>query len=215
MVKDGIFLGESRSTFASLLSEMNLFEKSEAVKEVFRQLESESRQFQTDGGLACVSGCGFCCANPKIPASPLEFLPLAFDLYEKGVAEDVANRLALQDELEICVLYRSQSEDQTKGFCGNYGGRGLICRLFGASARKNKYGQKELITCKVLKTNKPQDYADATSRINSGLDIPMAMAFYTRLYDVDESLTTQYPINQAILVALELVLRFKFYEEAG
>ncbi|MBN7810047.1 YkgJ family cysteine cluster protein [Algoriphagus sp. H41] len=194
---------------------MNLFEKSEAVKEVFRQLESESSQFQTEGGLSCLSGCGYCCANPKIPASPLEFLPLAFDLHEKGIAEDIANQLALQDQLENCIVYRPKAEDHTKGFCGSYAGRGLICRLFGASARKTKYGQKELITCRILKKDDPEAFAAANARINADLDVPMATAFYTRLHDVDESLTTQYPINQAILIALELVLRFKFYEEAG
>lgn len=193
---------------------MNLFEKSEAVKEVFQQLATESQQFHEEGGMACVSGCGFCCANPQVPASPLEFLPLAFDLYEKGLAEDIANQLALQDELGNCIVYRSKKDDETQGFCGSYASRGLICRLFGASARKSKYGQKELITCKVLKEQKPEEFAMVNSRINSGLEIPMATAFYTRLYDVDESLNTQYPINQAILIALELVLRFKFYEEA-
>lgn len=193
---------------------MNLFEKSEAVKEVFLELESETRQFHAESGMGCISGCGFCCANPEVPASPLEFLPLAFDLYDKGIAEDVANQLSLEDVPGNCIVYRSNKEDVTKGFCGNYANRGLICRLFGASARKTKYGQKDLITCKILKTQKSETFSKATLRINSDLEIPMAMAYYTRLKDVDESLTNQYPVNQAILMALELVLRFKFYEEA-
>ena len=191
---------------------MNLFEKSEAVKEVFRELEEESRQFHAEAGMGCISGCGFCCANPEVPASPLEFLPLAFDLYEKGIAEEVANQLSLEDQPGNCIVYRSQKEDVTKGFCGNYMNRGLICRLFGASARKTKYGQKDLITCKILKEQKSEAFSKAISRINSDMEIPMATAYYTRLKDVDESLTHQYPVNQAILMALELVLRFKFYE---
>lgn len=193
---------------------MNLFEKSEAVKEVFRELEEESRQFHAEAGMGCISGCGFCCANPEVPASPLEFLPLAFDLYEKGIAEEVANQLSLEDQPGNCIVYRSQKEDVTKGFCGNYMNRGLICRLFGASARKTKYGQKDLITCKILKEQKSEAFSKAISRINSDMEIPMATAYYTRLKDVDESLTHQYPVNQAILMALELVLRFKFYEGA-
>lgn len=193
---------------------MNLFEKSEAVKEVFRELEEESRQFHAEAGMGCISGCGFCCANPEVPASPLEFLPLAFDLYEKGIAEEVANQLSLEDHLGNCIVYRSQKEDVTKGFCGNYLNRGLICRLFGASARKTKYGQKDLITCKILKEQKSEAFSKAISRINLDMEIPMATAYYTRLKDVDESLTHQYPVNQAILMALELILRFKFYEGA-
>lgn len=193
---------------------MNLFEKSEAVKVVFQELEAESRQFHAEAGMGCISGCGFCCANPEVPASPLEFLPLAFDLYQKGIAEEVANQLSLADQLGNCIVYRSQKEDVTKGFCGNYSNRGLICRLFGASARKTKYGQKDLITCKILKEQKSEAFLAATTRINSDMEIPMATAYYTRLKDVDESLTNQYPVNQAILMALELVLRFKFYEGA-
>lgn len=194
---------------------MNLFEKSQAVKEVFHELEAESRQFHSEAGMGCISGCGFCCANPEVPATPLEFLPLAFDLYEKGIAEEIANQLSLQDTPGNCIVYRSQKEDVTKGFCGNYANRGLICRLFGASARKNKYGQKDLITCKILKEQKSDAFLATSSRINSDLEIPMATAYYTRLKDVDESLCNQYPVNQAILMALELVLRFKFYEDAG
>ena len=193
---------------------MNLFEKSEAVRELFQVLEDESRQFHAESGMGCVSGCRFCCANPEIPASPLEFLPLAFDLYEKGIAEEIANQLALQDQLGNCIVYRSQKDDSTKGYCGNYSNRGLICRLFGASARKTKYGQKDLITCKILKAEKQEAFSLTSSRINLNLEIPIAAAYYTRLADVDQSLANQYPVNQAILMALELVLRFKFYEEA-
>lgn len=193
---------------------MNLFEKSEAVRELFQVLEDESRQFHAESGMGCVSGCGFCCANPEIPASPLEFLPLAFDLYEKGIAEEIANQLALQDQLGNCIVYRSQKDDSTKGYCGNYSNRGLICRLFGASARKTKYGQKDLITCKILKAEKQEAFSLTSSRINLNMEIPIAAAYYTRLADVDQSLANQYPVNQAILMALELVLRFKFYEEA-
>lgn len=192
---------------------MNLFEKSQAVKQVFQELEEEAKQFHAEAGMGCISGCGFCCANPEVPATPLEFLPLAFDLYEKGLAEEIANQLAKEEKLGNCIVYRSQKEDVTKGYCGNYTNRGLICRLFGASARRNKHGQKELITCKILKEQKAEAYQIAASRINSDLEIPNASAYYTRLRDVDEGLSEQYPVNQAILMALELVLRFKFYQE--
>ncbi len=193
---------------------MNLLEKSKAVEEIFQELEQESRQFHEQAGMGCLTGCGFCCANPEVPASPLEFLPLAFDLYEKGIADDIANQLANQENPGICVVYRSNPTDVTKGFCGNYSKRGLICRLFGASARKNnKTGLKELITCKILKAEKAAEFQSVTARINSDMQIPLAPAFYTRIKDIDEALTNQYPVNQAILMALELVLRYKFYQE--
>jgi hypothetical protein len=90
----------------------------------------------------------------------------------------------------------------------------LICRVFGASARKNtKTNQKELITCKLLKSERPAAFQEVSTRINTDLDIPLAPAYYTRLKDIDEVLTALQPVNEAILLALELVLRYRFYEE--
>jgi len=192
---------------------MNLVEKSQATLEVFRELESETNQFVSESGLGCVSGCGFCCANPKVPASPLEFLPMAFDLYDKGLAESTLALLESKDEGDSCVMYKSQSEDGRKGYCGNHSKRGMICRLFSASARKTKYGKKDLIICKVLKEEKQADFLSTTERINKDMDIPLATAFYSRLDEIDQSLCQQFTINEAIAFALELVLRYKFYEE--
>lgn len=193
---------------------MNLVEKSQLVVALFKELEEESKTFQREGGMGCISGCGFCCANPKIPASPLEFLPLAFNLYDKGLAEEIANQLAMEETPGNCIVYRSQKEDEKKGFCGNYQYRGLICRLFGTSIRKNnKTGLKELITCKILKEQKAENFIKVNEKINSGMEVPFAPAWYTQLNEIDENLSKQYPINQAILMALELVLRYKFYQE--
>jgi Fe-S-cluster containining protein len=195
---------------------MNLLEKSMAIEAIFQELEEESRQFHKEAGMGCISGCGFCCANPEVPASPLEFLPLAFDLYEKGLADELASLLSAQlsdrKDSGICVVYRALSEDSSKGFCGNYSKRGLICRLFGASARKNnKTGLNELITCKILKSEKKELFQLSSERINRDMEIPIAPAYYTRIKDIDEALTQQYPVNKAILLALELVLRYYYY----
>ena len=198
------------------LLKMNLFEKALAVEVLFVELEEQSKQFHEEAGMGCISGCGFCCSNPEVPASALEFLPLAFDLYEKGIAEELAAQLAEGKSKGVCVVYRAQSADLSKGFCGNYTKRGLICRVFGASARKNnKTNQNELITCKLLKAAHPDAFQNVTLRINADLDIPLAPAYYTRLKDIDEVLSALHPVNEAILLALELVLRFQYYETEG
>ena len=69
-----------------------------------------------------------------------------------------------------------------------------------------------MITCKILKEKHREDFLEATRRINQGLDIPIATGWYTRLEDIDSNLSRQFPINQAILMALESVLRFEFYQ---
>ncbi|MEB2783300.1 YkgJ family cysteine cluster protein [Algoriphagus persicinus] len=192
---------------------MNLEEKSLAALDIFGELESETRQFVSESGLGCMPGCGFCCANPKVPASPLEFLPLAFDLYAKGLAESTLALLENKEEGDSCVMYKSLSEDGKMGFCANHSKRGMICRLFATSARKTKYGKKDLIICKVLKEEKPAQFLEVSRRINLDLEIPLATAFYSRLAEIDESLCQQFNINEAITFALELVLRYKFYQE--
>jgi len=194
---------------------MTLLEKSQAVEALFYDLEVEASRFHQEGGMGCISGCGFCCSNPEVPATALEFLPLAFDLHQKGLAEALAEELSTaSSQWGVCKVYRAQSEDLSKGFCGNYTKRGLICRIFGASARKNnKTGRKELITCKLLKEERSAQFQVLSSRINEDLDMPLAPAYYTRLKDIDEALSVQYPVNQAIFMALELVLRDAFYQQ--
>jgi len=192
---------------------LNLEEKSLAVLEVFKVLEEEAKQFTSESGLSCITGCGACCANPKISASPLEFLPLAFDFYYKGIAESILLLLESDEENSNCIVYRANSPDTKMGYCTNYKSRGMICRLFAASARKNKYGLKDIIICKTLKEGKPEAFRESTKRINNELPIPNASKFYMFLDEIDESLTQHMPINKAITFSLELVLRYKFYEE--
>lgn len=201
-------------TFANYLDiSLNLEEKSLAVLKVFKALEEEARQFTSESGLGCVTGCGACCANPQIPASPLEFLPLAFDFYYKGIAESILMLLESDEENSNCIVYRANLSDSKSGYCTNYLSRGMICRLFGASARKNKYGLKDIIICKILKEKKNEAFQETTLRINKDLPIPNASKFYMFLDEIDDSLTQQMPINKAIAFSLELVLRYKFYEE--
>ncbi|NBP70080.1 MAG: YkgJ family cysteine cluster protein, partial [Cytophagia bacterium] len=65
---------------------MRLDEKVKAVAEVFTKLDAEIAAFQQNTKLHCKMGCGKCCFKPDIEATPLEFLPFAFDLYQKDQA---------------------------------------------------------------------------------------------------------------------------------
>ncbi len=192
---------------------MNLSQKSEAVALLFDQLGQESKQFAAESGLGCISGCGACCANPQVSASPLEFLPLAFDFYSKGLSDTILTFLDSEEESKSCIVYRAHSEDGKNGYCTNYAKRGLICRLFAASARKNKYGAKDLIICKKLKEEKAEKFAETTLRINSDLVVPNASNYYQQIEEIDSALAQQYPINTAIRLAMETVLRYKYYQE--
>ena len=193
---------------------MNLREKSLEVRQVFTELDIEIKAFMEQSQLSCVSGCGACCANPNVHASVLEFLPLAFDLYEKGKAQKALELLDEVGEDANCIIYKSFSEDGKSGFCSDYANRGMICRLFGSAARRNKEGKKELITCKIIKEQKAELYQRTALAIKEGAAVPSSGDAYSKLYNIDFLLTQeQFPINIAIRKALQTVLTYMYYTE--
>jgi Fe-S-cluster containining protein len=195
---------------------MNLLEKSLKVREVFDELQLETDRFISQSKVSCIQGCGLCCTNPKVSASVIEFLPLAFDLYYKGKAEEFLSLVAAATEDSYCVILKKMSVDADAGQCSDYQNRGLICRLFASSARKNKAGEKELLICKKIKEHKKEAYEAATVAINQGLDVPLSADYYTRLYNIDFNLTQeQLPINVAMRKAIEEVLRHFWYMDEG
>lgn len=184
---------------------MTIEEKVSRVESVFKQLDEEINAFQSATGIHCKFGCGKCCFKSDIEATPLEFLPFALHLYKEGRAEEWHEKLS-QSEEQLCMILNPTQAGA--GLCTEYRHRGLICRLFGYSARTNKYNEKELVTCNIIKTEQPNEYKAATER----KDIPVMSQFYMQLHSIDADLTTEfYPINKAIRKAIECVLHYYAY----
>lgn len=187
---------------------MTLEEKATAVYEVFKKLDGQITTFQSNTTLHCKWGCGKCCFKPDIEATILEFLPFAFDLYKKKQAEDWWNNLRDNPDPICAILNTNQSG---AGLCSVYEYRGLICRLFGYSARTNKYSKLELITCRIIKSEQEQAYTHASTKLDE-LDIPVMSNYYRQLHAIDADLTASfYPINIAIRKAIETVLHYYAY----
>ncbi|MEK6783212.1 MAG: YkgJ family cysteine cluster protein [Bacteroidota bacterium] len=186
-----------------------LLEKIRAVEEVFMKLDGEIKAFQESSTLQCKMGCGKCCFKPDIEATILEFLPFAHYLYKAGKANEWLDRLNASDSSICHILNPSQPG---AGLCSEYQYRGLICRLFGYSARTNKYGEKELITCQIIKTEQVEAYQNIESKIAMGEHVPVMNQFYMQLHAIDFELTRDfYPINKAIQISIESVLHYYAY----
>lgn len=184
-------------------------EKVREVEAVFQKLDAEIARFQSATGMHCKFGCGKCCFKPDIEATPLEFLPFALHLYREGLAEEWHDKLATSEESICHILNPTQSG---AGLCTEYKHRGLICRLFGYSARTNKYDEKELVTCNIIKTEEPAEYEKGVELVKRGEEIPVMSNYYMQLHSIDPDLTTQfYPINVAIRKAIENVLHYFAY----
>lgn len=187
----------------------SLQEKVKSVEAVFEKLDGEISKFQSATALHCQFGCGRCCYKPDIEATVLEFLPFAFHLYQSNQAEEWYTRLR-ETDAEICLILNPTQSG--KGLCSQYSYRGLICRLFGYSARTNKYGKRELVTCQTIKTEQASAFAEAEKKIQAGLDVPVMNEFYLQLASIDFDLSRNfYPINVAIRKAVEAVLHYYAY----
>jgi Fe-S-cluster containining protein len=188
---------------------MSIEEKVNEVAAVFDTLDKEIEGFRSSTGLHCKFGCGKCCLKPDIEVTLLEFLPFALHLYQTNQIENWHEKLS-ENESPICLIL---DQNQTgAGLCSQYKYRGLICRLFGYSARTTKYGQKELVTCQIIKTEQADKYQLANKLVSDGHAVPVMSNYYMLLRNIDPDLSTTFlPINQAIKAAIEKVLSYYAY----
>ncbi len=187
---------------------MDLIEKVRAVETVFGELDNAISAFQTHSTLHCKAGCGKCCFKPDIEATILEFLPLAHYLYQHDLAHEWLDKVSPDGGL-CPVLDPMQSG---VGLCSQYTHRGLICRLFGYSARLNKYGKKELITCQIIKTEQAEAFDLAQKKLDDDTMVPVMSHYYMQLHAIDAELARNfYPIRIAVRKAIETVLHYYAY----
>lgn len=191
---------------------MSIVRRVRSIERLFGLLEVEITTFRSETGLHCVSGCGHCCTKPDIDATPLEFLPFAYHLFVQGKAQETLEKLAEEDP-SICIIYTPLSaEDKSKGTCSEYPYRGLICRLFGYGASRDKFGQLRLATCKIIKEQQAENYEDTVTKIKDGLYVPIFSDYYKKLSQIDFRMgNTFVPINKAIKLAIEEVLSYYAY----
>jgi Fe-S-cluster containining protein len=196
-------------TFAKIQT-VSLSQKVQAVEDAFALLNQEMSDFKEWSSLSCLLGCGRCCQKPDIEATILEFLPFAYHLFLFNEAEKWLEKLENHTD-PICVLFEA-NQLPGSGICTHYSYRGLICRLFGFSARLNKYGKREFVGCKPIKAEAPEAYAATVEKVANGASTPIMSHHYMRLFAIDPELSRKfYPINEAIRRAIETVLQYHHY----
>lgn len=186
-----------------------MLDKVREVEEVFKLLDADIASFQSRTSLHCAWGCGKCCFKPDIEATALEFLPFAHHLYTLGVAYEWYEKLRDTNPAHCLILNPTQAG---AGLCSQYQYRGLICRLFGYSARTNKYGGRELVTCQIIKSEQKENYEAAEAGIANGEAVPVMNQYYMRLHAIDPVLAKEFfPVNEAIRRAIEVILHYYAY----
>ena len=129
-----------------------------------------------------------------------EMLPLAQELFRRGEAYQVLERLINDGDTGMCIFFIPDSFVSLNGRCRYYSYRPTVCRLFGFAARKNKRGILEAAFCKHQKELSPALVAAAENVISRGVNPPDYTHFSIRFSALDGKLM---PINRAIHMAVE------------
>lgn len=180
-------------------------ELAKLVQSIYSESGSSFNNFQTSSGFKCIEGCGRCCLNPDVSASMLEMLPMALELIDSGMADEVYSRLS--ENLPSCIFYKFTSPDGLKGHCTSYLNRPSICRSFGAGVRISKTGQKDWVICKHIKQNVPELLESVDKNT-----APIIGTFASQVASLDHTLGSKlYPINIALKLMLEKLFLLSSY----
>jgi uncharacterized protein len=173
----------------------------------YDEMASLFSHFQQSSGLHCISGCGACCQQPTIEASPFEMLPIAFALYDQGMADETLEQLQVH-QTPSCFFYHSHSADGSKGQCQIYAQRPTLCRVFGIGSLLDKNAAVKLSVCRFIKQAHPELLNALDPRLAPRIDHWKQKA---RLLS-DELSSQDMPINQALKMALEKLTMLAYYE---
>lgn len=193
----------------------DLKDKITRVMLVYADLDEQISQFQNESGINCLKDCGQCCENPAVETTVLEMLPLAFSLWRTDKALLGLESAEKTNRLGRCVFYQPDPRVPGNGRCGCYSFRPLICRLFGFSAVPDKNRRSVWVTCPRIKNEYAQTVKKVQEKIDGVFFIPIMNSYSTKILGVNPSLGTgQFPINEAIAVAIETVgLVLKYNKE--
>ncbi|MGB9701039.1 MAG: YkgJ family cysteine cluster protein [Thermodesulfobacteriota bacterium] len=172
------------------------------ILRIYAQIDRKVATFQMTTGIKCPPGCGQCCASAKVKVTPLEFIPLAQHLFQRGET-DAWWPYLIENQEGTCIFYQEDLPKFKNGHCRVYPWRAATCRLYGFGVKQNKYGTLEPITCHFLK-NDFYKAIEHLGRNNAEALCPSYDSFMIQIAALDQNLgRIPLPVNQAIAKALE------------
>ncbi len=176
------------------------------IEALFIEVDQASKNFQSLTGIKCPEGCGECCGNSRVETTIIEMLPLALELWSRNTAEYWMARIHEAPDDSKCAFYKTQSGSSPSGRCAIYRQRPLICRLFGFFTVRNKYGKYVFGSCRIIKREYPETYANAVRMLDETNHPSVCTDYSIRIIGMDSMLGSRMlPINRAALLALEKI----------
>ena len=137
-----------------------------AVDSLYNDIDSDQKLWKTKSPMYCPDGCGSCCVHFEPEVYEAEALYLAAWMLEHQ--SERADRIAEAADSEAfaggdgCFLFDPDSPYH----CTVYGGRCLICRLFGFSGDHGKDGAIRWKPCKYMQLSRTA--TDGTFDVQTG-----------------------------------------------
>lgn len=181
-----------------------MLDKIRKVERIFKLLDKETEKFGQLTGIKCLNNCNLCCMKKGLETNVLEFLPFANYLVKNNLHEAALE--LLETDPEFCInLDMNQLPGKAAG-CSMYEHRGLICRLFGSSAHRDKNHKLAVYSCSYMKAEYPAEFKLTNERINTCMKMPVVTDYYYQIFFIDSQLANDYnPINVSIRKAIERV----------
>jgi hypothetical protein len=180
---------------------MQVAKNVKAIERLFILIDEAGKVFLDGVEIRCPIGCDKCCHGKNITASPLEYLPYSYHLFNEGILEE--KFWEYKDAPKDTCFLLDKDTTTLKGRCGNYAFRGFECRLFGNAASVLKTGEKSFSGCRILKDQITNEGAFQSHLQKTA---PVYAEFYMNLRAVDNNYGgLLYPINEAILKSMEIV----------
>jgi len=196
-----------------------MIEKNERIEDLIHELknildaaESQFLSFQAESGLPCPSTCGDCCYYPDISCYPFELYPLAYQILKNENVDDWIKRLD-QHSSSTCVLLQQTNPELKIGKCGAYAYRPFVCRAFGVSGLRDKFGQMKLSICKKLKMLHQHFMAQDNAHEELSKRAPEIRLYLEKMRATSMDYSQELmPLNSALKVAIEKVALWHHFQ---
>ena len=133
----------------------------DSLGEIYADIESRQEAWKSASSFSCLGGCGDCCRHFEPDLLESEALYLAAWIIENDfpLAKELmeGSHVSLNNE-DGCILFNPDSPYH----CTVYGGRCLICRLFGYSGEFDKEGKRRWRPCRFYPEDKLSPFEHRT-----------------------------------------------------
>jgi len=193
----------------------------EALDAVYRDIDFAQADWKAASPFQCPDGCGACCVDFEPDVLECEALYLAawMLVHQRDRAMSLADGSFVSprdDAADGCRLFDPNSPYH----CTVYGGRCLICRLFGYTGDRGKDGSPRWKPCKFLPLseaafgpNPHRQYPAAELRDRFGAAPPVMGDIAAQVAAIEPDGQARFPLREALPAAIRRILmvqRFTF-----